>query len=261
MADTLQVHITSQNLATIILNNPERHNAFDDAVIQQLTLELKKLDRSDIRAVILSATGKSFCAGADLQWMQRTANYTKQQNLQDSLALADLMHTLYCMQPPTIAVVQGSAFGGGVGLVACCDIAVASNQAVFSFSEVRLGLIPAVISPYVIAAIGTRQATHYFITGKHISAEEALKIGLVHYRVEEDELPNQVTEIVQHILQNSPQAIIASKKLIHDVKNLPIDKTLINETAKRIAEIRVSAEGQEGLQAFLQKRKPKWCPQ
>lgn len=246
-------------LATITLNRPEIHNAFDDQFIQELTETLKQLDKNaSVRAVILAANGKSFCAGADLNWMQRIAKYSLEENLKDALALAHLMQTLNNLSKPTIALVQGAAYGGGVGLVACCDIAIASPDAIFCLSEVKIGLVPAVISPYVIAALGERTARRYFITAEKFDGHEALRLNLVHAVIDTKQLQDTGRQMAESILNNAPQAISAAKKLITQVANQPIDEKLINLTAECIADIRVSKEGQEGLKAFLEKRQPNW---
>ena len=246
-------------VATIRMNRPDVHNAFDDALIAALTAELRRLDGlPEARVIVLSANGKSFSAGADLGWMQRMATYSREDNLRDAKALAALMRTLDAMRKPTIARVQGAVFGGGVGLVACCDIAIASKEATFSLSEVRLGLIPSVISPYVIAAIGERAARRYFLTAERFDAAEARRIGLVHEVVEGASLDDVVASMTVHLLKGGPQALAAAKNLIADVSRRPMDDTLSAETARRIAAIRVEREGQEGLAAFLEKRKPDW---
>ena len=256
--DTLQTGI-SDGVATIRMNRPDVHNAFDDALIAALTAELHRLDElPQARVVVLAANGKSFSAGADLNWMRRMAKYSREENLRDAVALAGLMRTLDGMNKPTIARVQGAAFGGGVGLVACCDIAIASTDAAFSLSEVRLGLIPSVISPYVIAAIGERQARRYFLTAERFDAMEARRIGLVHEVVDSGALDEAVTKMAGQLLKGGPQAQAAAKELIADVSRRPMDDALSAETARRIAAIRVENEGQEGLAAFFDKRKPDW---
>jgi len=254
----LQTEI-NDGVATIRMNRPEVHNAFDDALIAALTSELRRLDRSLLaRIIVLAANGKSFSAGADLNWMRRMAKYSREENLRDALALADLMRTLDGMGKPTIAQVQGAAFGGGVGLVACCDIAIASTEAAFCLSEVRLGLIPSVISPYVIAAIGERAARRYFLTAERFDAVEARRLGLVHEVVEGVALDDTVAKIAGQLLEGGPRALAAAKKLIADVSRRPMDDGLSAETARRIAAIRVEPEGQEGLAAFFDKRSPDW---
>ena len=256
--DTLQTEI-NQGVGTIRMNRPDVHNAFDDVLIAALSAELRRLDGlPEARVIVLAAGGKSFSAGADLNWMRRMAKYSQEENLRDGMALADLMRTLDGMRKPTIARVQGAAFGGGVGLVACCDIAIASTEAVFSLSEVRLGLIPSVISPYVIAAIGEREARRYFLTAERFDAVEARRIGLVHEVVNVDALDAAVATMTAHLLKGGPQALAAAKKLIVDVSRRPMDDALSAETARRIAAIRVEAEGQEGLAAFFDKRPPAW---
>ncbi|HVY07341.1 MAG TPA: enoyl-CoA hydratase/isomerase family protein [Burkholderiales bacterium] len=256
--ETLQTTIDA-GVATIRMNRPDVHNAFDDALIAALTAALRRVDGlPQAKVVVLAASGKSFSAGADLNWMKRMAKYSREENLRDAGGLANLMRTLDGMTKPTIARVQGAAFGGGVGLVACCDIAIASTEASFSLSEVRLGLIPSVISPYVIAAIGERAARRYFLTAERFDAREALRIGLVHEAVDADALDGAITKITAGLLKGGPLAQAAAKKLIADVSRRPMDDALSNETAKRIAEIRVGAEGREGVAAFLEKRKPDW---
>jgi methylglutaconyl-CoA hydratase len=256
--ETLQTTIDG-GVATVRMNRPDVHNAFDDALIAALTAELRRVDGlAQARVVVLTANGKSFSAGADLNWMKRMAKYSREENLRDAAALAGLMRTLDGMQKPTIARVQGAAYGGGVGLVACCDIAIATEQASFSLSEVRLGLIPSVISPYVIAAIGERAARRYFLTAERFDAREAFRIGLVHEVVGSSALDEAVAKIATELLKGGPQAQAAAKKLIADVSRRPMDDALSAETAKRIAEIRTGDEGREGVAAFLEKRKLEW---
>src|SRR5579859_1409862 len=254
----LQTEI-KDGVATVRMNRPDVHNAFDDALIATLTAELRRLDElQQARVVVLAANGKSFSAGADLNWMQRMPKYSREENLRDAMALAGLMRSLDGMKKPTIAKVQGAAFGGGVGLVACCDIAIASTDAAFSLSEVLLGLIPSVISPYVIAAIGERQARRYFLTAERFDAMEARRIGLVHEVVDSGALDEAVGKMAGQLLKGGPQAQAAAKELIADVSRRPMDDALSAETARRIAAIRVENEGQEGLAAFFDKRKPDW---
>ena len=246
-------------VATVRMNRPDVHNAFDDHLIAELITELRRLDQApEVRVVVLAANGKSFSAGADLNWMQRMAKYSEAENLRDAVAMAGLMRALYGTHKPTIAQVQGAAFGGGVGLVACCDIAVAAAEASFSLSEVRLGLIPSVISPYVIAAIGEREARRYFLTAERFGAEEARRIGLVHEVTTVDRLDEAVKTFADQLLKAGPNALAAAKKLIADIARHPLDNALMEETARRIASIRVSPEGREGLSAFLGKRPPAW---
>jgi methylglutaconyl-CoA hydratase len=256
---SVQTSIDAKGIATLTLDRPEVHNAFDDHLIAELTHKLRDLDHNPaVRVVVLAARGKSFSAGADLNWMKRVARYSEAENIRDAIGLASLMRTLDAMTKPTVARVHGSAFGGGVGLVACCDIAVASTTATFSLSEVRLGLIPAVISPYVIAAIGSRNARRYFLTAERFDALEALRIGLVHSVVGNHELDAAVDRILDELLRCGPKAITSAKDLIAHVAHRPIDQLLAEETATRIARIRVTPEGQEGIAAFLDKRPPGW---
>lgn len=248
------------NVGFITLNRPDVHNAFDDRLISELTSCLKTLavDKS-VRVLVLTGKGKSFSAGADLNWMRRMASYGQAENLADARHLADLMAILNDLPFPTIAKVNGAALGGGMGLVCCCDIAITNDQAVFGTTEVRLGLIPAVIGPYVIAAIGSRQARRLMLTGERFDAAEALRIGLVHQLVAAEELDRSVEVILGHILASGPRAIEAGKSLIHDLSARPIDDQIVDETAKRIARLRATEEAKEGLSAFLEKRQPAWC--
>lgn len=251
--------IDGSGRATLTLNRPELHNAFDDTLIASLTAELKRLERDpQVRVVILAAHGKSFSAGADLSWMRRMADYGRDDNLRDAMALAELMKTLDGLAKPTIARVQGAAYGGGVGLVACCDVAIATRRATFCLSEVKLGLIPAVISPYVVAGIGARGARRYFMSAESFGAGEAQRLGLVHEVVAEEELDAAVERAAGCFLANGPGAMAAAKRLVARVASGPVDDDMIRDTAERIADARASAEGKEGLSAFLEKRKPSW---
>lgn len=249
----------ARGVATITLNNPAKHNAFDDSVIAELSaaFNLVASDNS-VRVVLLAAQGKSFSAGGDLAWMKRMAVYSEDDNLRDARALAEMLKVLNFMPKPTIARVQGAAFGGAVGLVSCCDIAIASTQAVFSLSEVKIGLIPATIGPYVVAAIGQRAARRYFMSAEKFNAATALQLGLLSDIVELDNLDARIGQLVEQLLGNSPAAMRAAKQLVFDVSSRAIDQALIDDTCKRIASIRASAEGQEGLAAFLEKRSPSW---
>jgi methylglutaconyl-CoA hydratase len=246
----------------ITMNRPDRHNAFDDALISELTEALRSMEAEDgIRVVVLSGAGKSFCAGADLNWMKRMAGFSMDENRRDAMGLATLMRTLAHLRKPTVARVQGAAYGGGVGLVACCDIAVAAQSASFSLSEAKLGLIPAVISPYVVAAIGERAARRYFLTAERFDAAEAWRIGLVHELVGDPEsLDDRIGEIVDAMLACSPSAQREAKDLIRAVASRPVTSELIQDTAERIAKIRSSPEGREGVAAFLEKRRASWVP-
>lgn len=244
----------------LTMNRAERHNAFDEVLIDELTRGLQELDaHPTVRAVVLSSVGKSFSAGADLTWMKRAAGYTPEENLADARKLAALLRTLNELSKPTVARVQGAAFGGGVGLVAACDIAIATFDSQFVLSEVKLGIIPAVISPYVIAKIGEKYSRRYFLTAERFAAAEAYRIGLVHEIVPDEEgLDSAVGEIVEALLKNGPQAIAAAKRLIAAVAGRPVDAAVIEDTAQRITAQRASAEGKEGITAFLEKRKPNW---
>lgn len=246
-------------VAWVTLNKPEKHNVFDEYIIARLTEIFQTITKDEsVRAMVLSATGKSFCAGADLGWMQKMADYTHAENVEDATKLAGMLQALNTIPKPTIAKVQGAAFGGGVGLVCCCDMAVASQRASFSLSEVKIGLTPATISPYVVAAIGMRAARRYFLTAERISADKALQLGLVSEVCDEAELASTVQNWLDLIVLNSPAAIRASKQLIFSVASKPVDDELLLETSQHIADIRATAEAQEGLTAFFEKRSPCW---
>ena len=250
------------NIGLVALNRPELHNAFNDTLIGELTAVLQMLDAdASVRAVVLTGNGKSFCAGADLNWMKKMAGYGAAENLADAQALALMLRTLNGLSKPTVACVRGAAFGGGVGLVACCDIAVAAHDAIFSLSEAKLGLIPATISPYVIEAIGARQARRYFLTAERFTAAEAFRIGLVHDIVPAPELDARVNELLGELLVAGPAAQLECKALIRGVAHRPIDADVIAGTAEHIAAVRASAEGREGVAAFLGKRPPNWVPE
>ncbi|WP_018719331.1 enoyl-CoA hydratase/isomerase family protein [Arhodomonas aquaeolei] len=250
---------TDAGIARITMDRPAVHNAFDDALIAELTEALVRVGRDEhVHAVVLAAKGRSFSAGADLNWMRRMADYDWQENFEDSRGLGQLMHTLYRLPQPTIARVNGAAMGGGVGLVACCDIAVAADTAVFALSEVRLGLIPAVISPYVVSAIGERQARRYFVTGERFDARTARAIGLVHEVVPPEALEDAVTRIIADLRGNGPRAMREAKRLALDVSRGALDEHMVEDTAQRIADQRASDEGREGVSAFLGKRRAAW---
>ena len=254
----LQIELNGP-VATIWMNRPDLHNAFDETLIAELTAACIALDEDkDIRVVILAGRGKSFSAGADLNWMKRAANNGIDDNLNDARALAKMLRTLAEMKKPTIARVQGAALGGGMGLASACDIAVASTKAVFATSEVKFGIIPSAISPYVLRAIGARQAYRYFQSAERIAADRAREIGLVHETVEPDQLDAKVQEIVVSLLQGGPLAQAAAKDLIRVVAGQPVNQTLVEETAHRIAHLRATPEAREGIAAFLDKRQPNW---
>lgn len=258
-SDNVLFTIDDKGVATVTLNQPEIHNAFDDQLIIKLTDIFTEISSNNaIRVMILAAAGKSFSAGANLNWMQKMATYSYEQNLADANALAKMFSVLNRINKPTIARVQGAAFGGAVGLIACCDIAIGSKLSKFCLSEVKLGLIPATISPYVIDAIGARVARRYFATAEVFSARRARRLGLLSEDVVEEELDSTINTLIEHILKNSPAAVSAAKQLVFDVQNKAISAELIAQTSETIANIRVSAEGQEGLNAFLQKRPANW---
>lgn len=253
------LNLDTPKVATVTLNNPEKHNAFDDSIIATLRATFDYLaTRNDIHVVVLEATGKSFSAGADLNWMKRMASYNYQDNLTDANALAGMLHALNFLPQVTIAKVQGAAFGGAVGLVSCCDIAIAAERASFCLSEVKLGLIPATIGPYVVAAIGEKASRRYFTTAERFFAADALQLGLVSEVVSAEQLDESVVNMTNTLLANGPNAIKAAKDLVFSVSNKTIDQQLMADTSQRIAEIRVSEEGQEGLTAFFDKRQPNW---
>lgn len=251
--------VDSRGVATLTLNRPELHNAFDDALIAEMTTALNRLGADPaVRAVVLASNGRSFSAGADLDWMRRMAGQSFTDNLADAGRLERLMRTLDRLPKPTLALVQGPAYGGGVGLVACCDVAIACERATFCLSEVKLGLTPATISPYVVNAIGSRWARRYFQTAEVFSAARAQDIGLVHEVVAEAELAAAGEAVVAAILQGAPGAQAAAKSLVFLREARAVDDALGEETSRRIAERRVSPEGQEGIGAFLAKRPAAW---
>ncbi|ENU82003.1 hypothetical protein F975_00086 [Acinetobacter sp. ANC 3789] len=246
-------------VAYIWLNRPELHNAFNTQVIEELHHCFTQLnERDDVRVVILAGRGKSFSAGADLNWMKHAGQASQAENEADALKLATMLHSLATLKQPTIARVHGIAFGGGMGLASACDICIASTDAKFATSEVRLGLAPSTISPYVIRAIGVRQASRYFLTAERISAEQALNIGLAHEITTADELDHKVDEIVQALLLGGPEAQAASKQLIQLVDQKELTQQLLLQTAQHIAHVRQGSEAKEGLNAFLNKQSPTW---
>lgn len=258
---SIEFDVDTRGVAHVTLNRPDMHNAFDDGMIEELTSAFMSVDNNpDARAMVLQANGNSFCAGADLNWMKKMANYSFEQNKADADKLALMLNTLYTLSKPTIAKVQGAAYGGAVGLVACCDIAIGSRLSKFCLSEVKLGLVPATISPYVIRAIGARQAKRLFLTAEVISSRRARRLGLLSENVSESDIDTVIDELLTKILSNGPTALAVAKRLVLDIGDRDIDQHLINETSDCIANVRVSEEGQEGLSAFLQKRKPTWLP-
>ncbi len=247
-------------IARVTLNRPELRNAFDDALISSLTRTFVEMGKdASVRVMILAGNGPAFCAGADLNWMKRMAGYGYEENLADAQALARMLATLDRLPKPTIARVHGPVFAGGTGLVAACDIAVGTPEARFCLSEAKLGLSPATISPYVIRAMGERLARRYFLTAEVFGAEEAYRIGMLSALTTASELDATVDALAKHLLAGGPEAHGKIKELIRAVAHRPVDDALSAETAKRIAEIRVSPEGKEGIAAFLEKRKAAWC--
>jgi len=249
-------------VAIVTLNRPEVRNAFDDVLISNLTRTFLELENDDaVRAVVLTGAGSAFCAGADLNWMRRMAGYGYEQNLADAQALAGMLKTLDRMSKPTVARVHGPAYAGGVGLVAACDIAIGSQEAEFCLTEVKLGLSPATISPYVVRAMGARLARRYFLTGEVIDADEARRLRLLSKIAPKEELDGAVNAVLGHLVAGGREAHARIKDLIGAVSAGPVDDAMIADTAKRIAEIRVSPEGREGIASFLEKRKPGWVKQ
>ncbi|HTR58921.1 MAG TPA: enoyl-CoA hydratase/isomerase family protein [Casimicrobiaceae bacterium] len=258
--ETIEVGVRNA-IALVTLNRPEVHNAFNETLIAELTAALSALalDRS-VRAVVLLGAGQSFCAGADLNWMKKMAGFSKAENLADARALTAMLATLNDMPQPTIARVHGSAFGGGVGLVACCDVAIGAHDATFALSEAKLGLIPAAISPYVIEAIGARAARRYFLSAERFTAAEAFRLGLLHDLAVPAELDAKINELLGFLVTAGPQAQAEAKLLIRAVAHTPIDGAVIADTARRIARIRATPEAREGVAAFLAKRRASWVP-
>lgn len=259
MTQTVTTRMDDRGVTTITLNRPEKCNAFDDQMIIELTTALKtSATNPKTRVVILAASGKTFCSGADLGWMKRMGTYSYEENLNDAKTLSILLKTLNELPVPTIAKVQGSAFGGAVGLISCCDIVIATTNTTFCFSEVKIGLMPATISPYIIQTIGASHTRRYFLSGETINTQRALALGLIHEAVDPTELNLAVEKITGSLLSNSPAAIRASKELIQDIEHQPINDDMQLKICKRLADIRISDEGQEGLSAFLEKRRPYW---
>jgi methylglutaconyl-CoA hydratase len=248
-----------ERVATVTLNRPDVRNAFNEATIAELALAFDELGRDEaVRAIVLAANGPAFCAGADLNWMKRMAGYSDAENLEDATRLADMLRTIYLCPKPVVARIQGDCYAGGMGLAAACDVAVAAEGASFCLSEVKLGLTPATISPYVIKAMGENAARRYFLTAERFSAQEAHRIGFVHELVKADDLDAGVAAIVKALVSNSPNAVQQAKVLVRDIAGRPLDNALLADTAARIAAIRASLEAREGVASFLEKRKPSW---
>ncbi len=256
----MHLHIVaSHGLATVTLNRPDVRNAFNEDVIAELTQAFTRLgQQADVRCIVLAANGPAFCAGADLNWMRRIAGYSHAENVADAAQLAEMLRVIHTCPKPTVARVQGDVYAGGMGLVAACDVAVSVDTAHFCLSEVKLGLIPATISPYVIRAMGTRAAHRYFLTAERFNAAEALRIGFVHEVVAAEALDATVAQITSDLLAASPNAVTTCKRVVRDVAGQEISLELVAMTVQAIADSRTSLHGREGVQAFLEKRKPSW---
>jgi methylglutaconyl-CoA hydratase len=259
MSEELKISLDERGVMRIVLNRPDVHNAFDDHQIQRMIAALESAESNPkVRVVILAGEGKSFSAGGDLNYMRRMAGNTFEENKQDAGELARLMKTLNFLAKPTIARVHGAAFGGGVGLAACCDIAIGTAKAKFCLSEVKVGMVPATIAPYVARTIGEKAARRYFATAEVITAERALTLGLLSELVEEDKLDSTIEEIAVALLSNAPEGVRKAKQIVFDIVNGDVTDAIVAHTVEFIAEIRNSDEGREGLTAFLEKRKPNW---
>ena len=256
-----KIEISNQDAVRYItLNRPELRNAFDEEMIASISAAFKAAaSDGGVRVVVLAAAGKAFCAGADLSWMKRMAGYSDAQNLQDAKGLAEMLETIYTCPKPVIARVQGDCYAGGMGLVAAADMAVASDTTSFCLSEVRLGLIPATIAPYVVRQMGRSAARRYMLTAERFSARRAFEVGFVQAAVAAEQLDAVVNQWCAALLQNSPAALTEAKRLLHDVTEQELERELIDDTASRIASIRASAEGREGVGAFLEKRPASWA--
>jgi methylglutaconyl-CoA hydratase len=255
---TLEIR-QEQAVATVWLNRPDVRNAFNETSIAELTQAFRALDAdASVRAVVLAARGVAFCAGADLNWMKKMAGYSREENLADAAGLAAMLRAIHDCGKPVLARVQGDCYAGGMGLATACDIVVAADAASFCLSEVKLGLIPATISPYVIRAMGAQAARRYFITAERFSAAAAQRMGLVHECVPADALDETVGMLLKSLLAASPDAVAAAKRLVNDVAGQPLTDALVQDTVVRIADIRASEQGREGVRSFLEKRKPSW---
>ena len=259
MTATLDIRRPSVHVAEVWLNRPEVRNAFNDGVIAELTAAFRTLGAdAELRAIVLGGHGKAFCAGADLSWMRAMADYTWAQNHADASALAEMLWTIYSCPVPVVGRIHGDCYAGGVGLAAVCDVLLAAEGVHFCLSEAKLGLLPATIGPYVVKALGEQASRRYFTTAERFSAQRALALGFVHEVVPAEALDGAVAETVAALVANGPAAVRACKQLVKDVAGRPIDAALRDDTARRIADIRASAEGREGVQAFLNKRDPAW---
>jgi methylglutaconyl-CoA hydratase len=259
MTATLEIRRPSAQVAEVWLNRPEVRNAFNDSVVAELTAAFRSLARDgDLRAIVLGGRGKAFCAGADLTWMRAMAGNTWEQNHADASRLAEMLWALWSCPLPLVGRLQGDCYAGGVGLAAVCDVLVAAEGMHFCLSEARLGLLPATIAPYVVRALGEPAARRYFLTAERFSAAQAQALGLVHEVVAAEALDDRVAEVVAALVANGPAAVRACKQLVRDLAGRPIDAALRGDTARRIADARASAEGREGVQAFLDKREPNW---
>ena len=252
------LYSVEDNIARVTFNRPDVHNAFNDKMINELSRVFDEIEKErGIRVVIITGKGKSFCAGADLNWMRRVKDYSYEDNLKESLDLAEMLYKIYSSAKPTIARVNGAAIGGGTGLVAVCDIAVAATKAKFSFSEAKLGLIPACISPYVMKKCGEGKCREFFLTGERLTAEKAYNAGLVNLVVDLEQIDDVVNDLVDKLVTSGPDAIRSCKELLRRVSEMSLEQAK-KYTAEVIAKLRISDEGQEGMNAFLEKRKPTW---
>lgn len=257
--DCIQLSVDNRNIATLSLHRPELHNAMDDTMTQRLTRELHELGRDPaIRAVVLTGSGMNFSTGHDMQWLARMNTASENTLREQAALLADLLHTLDTLPKPTIAKIHGSAFGIGVGLVACCDVAISCTDSLFGFSEVKLGSIPSSITPYVVRAIGARATRRYFITAERFNAGKAKRLGLVHQVVEADELDGSLDMALRHLLQNGPHAMSAAKQMVNDIAQLGDGPAAIQLCIDRVTAVRMGEEGREGINAYLDKRPPAW---
>jgi methylglutaconyl-CoA hydratase len=259
MSDELKVELSACGVLRMSMNRPDKHNAFDDHQVQRMLSALEAAqDNNDVKVIVIAGEGRSFSAGGDLNYMRRMGGNTYEENLKDASELARLMSTIYRFPKPTIARVQGAALGGGVGIVSCCDIAIGSDKARFCLSEVKIGMVPATIAPYVVSTIGEKAAKRYFSTAEVISADKALALGLLSERVDESQLDEMIDTVTSALLCNAPNGVRKAKQIVFDVSADVIDENMINHTVKFIADIRHSQEGREGLSAFLEKRAPNW---